>query len=78
LSLKIIIIIIIIIIYIRPDKIINYFDFFLIQHFLLRTPYYLAKDKLTRDAFRKARGLDELEFKWDWETAGVPTAITGG
>jgi hypothetical protein len=36
----------------------------------------LAKDKETRDSFRRARGIPELQEKWDWDTCGVPAAIT--
>jgi hypothetical protein len=40
-----------------------------------RTPFTLAGDRATRDAFRVAR--NELgESVWQWEEAGVPTAIT--
>ncbi|OCL06634.1 hypothetical protein AOQ84DRAFT_440711 [Glonium stellatum] len=40
-----------------------------------RTPFSLAGDRATRDAFRAARG--ELgEAAWDWELAGVPAALT--
>ncbi|KNG46192.1 ankyrin repeat and zinc finger domain-containing protein 1 [Stemphylium lycopersici] len=40
-----------------------------------RTPFTLSGDRATRDAFRVARS--ELgESAWDWEKAGVPTAIT--
>ncbi|RYN65432.1 hypothetical protein AA0118_g3325 [Alternaria tenuissima] len=40
-----------------------------------RTPFTLTGDRVTRDAFRVARS--ELgESAWDWEKAGVPTAIT--
>lgn len=40
-----------------------------------RTPFTLAGDRATRDAFRVAR--HELgESAWDWEKAGVPTAIS--
>ncbi|KAI1343203.1 hypothetical protein F5Y15DRAFT_405770 [Xylariaceae sp. FL0016] len=39
-----------------------------------KTPFELAGDRATRDAFRVAR--DELgEDKWDWEAAKVPPAI---
>eukprot|EP01134_Creolimax_fragrantissima_P000285 CFRG0285T1 len=38
------------------------------------TPYMLAKDKGTRDMFRRYMGL-EME-KWDWVKAGVPSALT--
>jgi hypothetical protein len=39
-----------------------------------RTPFDLAGDRATRDAFRVAR--DELgESAWDWEAAHVPTAL---
>ncbi|KAL4933140.1 putative C2H2 finger and ankyrin domain protein [Aspergillus undulatus] len=40
-----------------------------------RTPFELAGDRATRDAFRVAR--HELgESKWDWEAAKVPPAIS--
>ncbi|KAL3452846.1 hypothetical protein BJX65DRAFT_264931 [Aspergillus insuetus] len=40
-----------------------------------RTPFELAGDRATRDAFRVARhGLGEA--KWDWEAAKVPSAIS--
>lgn len=40
-----------------------------------RTPFSLAGDRATRDAFRLARS--ELgESAWDWDAAGVPTALT--
>ncbi|RDW74326.1 putative C2H2 finger and ankyrin domain protein [Aspergillus mulundensis] len=40
-----------------------------------RTPFELAGDRATRDAFRVAR--HELgESKWDWEAAKVPSAIS--
>jgi hypothetical protein len=40
-----------------------------------RTPFTLAGDRPTRDAFRVARS--ELgESAWDWEMAGVPAALT--
>ena len=40
-----------------------------------RTPFTLAGDRATRDAFRVARS--ELgETAWDWEKAGVPTALS--
>jgi hypothetical protein len=40
-----------------------------------RTPFTLAGDRATRDAFRVAR--HELgESAWDWEKAGVPAALT--
>ncbi|KAI2619660.1 hypothetical protein GGR54DRAFT_123470 [Hypoxylon sp. NC1633] len=39
-----------------------------------KTPFELAGDRSTRDAFRVAR--DELgEAKWDWEAARVPPAM---
>ncbi|CUS08373.1 unnamed protein product [Tuber aestivum] len=42
-----------------------------------KTPFELAGDRATRDAFRVARA--ELgESKWDWEGARVPTALTKG
>ena len=44
-----------------------------------RTAYFLAKDKDTRDMYRKYRGLyesnDEL-YGWDWDSAGIGLAIT--
>jgi hypothetical protein len=40
-----------------------------------RTPFTLAGDRATRDAFRVARS--ELgESAWDWEKADVPAAIS--
>lgn len=40
-----------------------------------RTPFTLAGDRATRDAFRVAR--HELgESAWDWEKAGVPAALS--
>ncbi|EAW12827.1 putative C2H2 finger and ankyrin domain protein [Aspergillus clavatus NRRL 1] len=40
-----------------------------------RTPFELAGDRATRDAFRIAR--HELgESKWDWDAAKVPTAVS--
>ncbi|USP77846.1 uncharacterized protein yc1106_05120 [Curvularia clavata] len=40
-----------------------------------RTPFTLAGDRATRDAFRVARS--QLgESAWDWEKAGVPPAMT--
>jgi hypothetical protein len=40
-----------------------------------KTPFDLAGDRATRDAFRVARS--ELgESKWDWEAAHVPTPIS--
>ncbi|KAF2200897.1 ankyrin repeat and zinc finger domain-containing protein 1 [Delitschia confertaspora ATCC 74209] len=40
-----------------------------------RTPFTLAGDRATRDAFRVARS--ELgESAWDWEKAGVPAALS--
>ncbi|KAF2624805.1 ankyrin repeat and zinc finger domain-containing protein 1 [Macroventuria anomochaeta] len=40
-----------------------------------RTPFTLAGDRATRDAFRVARS--ELgESAWDWEKAGIPAALT--
>ncbi|KAF2686229.1 hypothetical protein K458DRAFT_476777 [Lentithecium fluviatile CBS 122367] len=40
-----------------------------------RTPFSLAGDRATRDAFRLARS--ELgEAAWDWEKAGVPAPLT--
>ena len=41
-----------------------------------RPPYFLAKDKEARDAFRRCRGLEGMEEKWNWTAAGVPAAIT--
>ena len=42
-----------------------------------RKPYYLAKDKAVRDAFRKYRGSsEEAEEQWNWDAAGVPAALT--
>lgn len=40
-----------------------------------KTPFELAGDRATRDAFRVARS--ELgESKWDWEAAQIPSGIT--
>lgn len=40
-----------------------------------KTPFELAGDRATRDAFRVARS--ELgEGKWDWDAAKIPTAMT--
>ncbi|KAF1925649.1 ankyrin repeat and zinc finger domain-containing protein 1 [Didymella exigua CBS 183.55] len=40
-----------------------------------RTPFTIAGDRVTRDAFRVARS--ELgESAWDWDLAGVPAALT--
>ncbi|KAF2126214.1 hypothetical protein P153DRAFT_399667 [Dothidotthia symphoricarpi CBS 119687] len=40
-----------------------------------RTPFTLAGDRATRDAFRVSRS--ELgESAWDWETAGIPAALS--
>lgn len=40
-----------------------------------RTPFELAGDRVTRDAFRIAR--HELgETKWDWDAAKVPSAVS--
>ena len=42
-----------------------------------RPPYFLARSKHTRDAFRRARGRDEeAEEQWAWDAAGVPAALT--
>ncbi|OIW30910.1 hypothetical protein CONLIGDRAFT_630815 [Coniochaeta ligniaria NRRL 30616] len=40
-----------------------------------KTPFELASDRSTRDAFRVARGVAGEE-KWDWDAAGVPTALS--
>ncbi|KAL4940732.1 hypothetical protein BDV06DRAFT_16058 [Aspergillus oleicola] len=40
-----------------------------------RTPFELAGDRATRDAFRVAR-YDLGESKWDWEAAKVPPGIS--
>ncbi|KAL5002813.1 hypothetical protein BDV10DRAFT_156191 [Aspergillus recurvatus] len=40
-----------------------------------RTPFELAGDRATRDAFRVAR-YELGESKWDWEAAKVPSAIS--
>lgn len=40
-----------------------------------RTPFELAGDRPTRDAFRVARH-DLGEAKWDWNTAKVPSAVS--
>ena len=39
-----------------------------------RAPYALAKDKNSRDAFRRARALVG-ENRWEWDQAGVPEAM---
>jgi len=39
-----------------------------------RPPYFLASDRKTRDAFRRARA--SLPTRWDWEKAGVPSALS--
>ena len=39
-----------------------------------RAPYALAKDKSTRDAFRRARAVVG-ETRWEWDQAGVPEAM---
>lgn len=39
-----------------------------------RTPYFLAKEKSTRDVFRKIRGVNES--KWNWEKSGVGEGLT--
>ena len=41
-----------------------------------RPPYFLARTKGVRDAFRRARGADGLEGRWAWDAAGVPPALT--
>merc|ERR1711916_267218 len=41
-----------------------------------RTPYAVAKDKDVRDVFRRCRGYDGMEEKWNWDSCGVPAAIT--
>ncbi|KAH9866771.1 hypothetical protein J1614_008464 [Plenodomus biglobosus] len=40
-----------------------------------RTPFTLAGDRATRDAFRVSRSILG-ETAWDWEQAGVPAAMT--
>jgi hypothetical protein len=40
-----------------------------------KTPFDLASDRSTRDAFRVARGIVGEE-KWDWDAAGVPTPLS--
>jgi hypothetical protein len=40
-----------------------------------RPPYFLAKGKEVRDAYRRVRGRCEDKFAWD--AAGVPEALTG-
>lgn len=40
-----------------------------------KTPFELASDRPTRDAFRVARGLLGEET-WDWDAAGVPSALS--
>ncbi|KAI4653797.1 hypothetical protein J4E93_001564 [Alternaria ventricosa] len=40
-----------------------------------RTPFTLTGDRAARDAFRVARS-EVGESAWDWEKAGIPTAIT--
>ena len=43
-----------------------------------RTAYAVAKDKTTRDAFRRSRALIEAQnsFIWQWDAAGVGPALT--
>jgi hypothetical protein len=41
-----------------------------------RPPYFLAKSKNVRDAFRRARGREGAEERWAWDAAGVPAALT--
>ena len=47
-----------------------------------RSPYFVARDKATRDAFRRCRGVLEQSLKekgpggWDWDAAGVGPAIS--
>lgn len=40
-----------------------------------KTPFELAGDRSTRDAFRVARGVVG-EGRWDWDAAGVPSAVS--
>jgi hypothetical protein len=40
-----------------------------------KTPFDLAGDRATRDAFRVARGLAGEE-RWDWDAAGVPAPLS--
>jgi hypothetical protein len=40
-----------------------------------RTPFSLAGERSTRDAFRVARS-ELSEAAWDWDAAGVPSAIS--
>ncbi|CAO2651664.1 Nn.00g042340.m01.CDS01 [Neocucurbitaria sp. VM-36] len=40
-----------------------------------RTPFTLAGDRATRDAFRVARS-ELSETAWDWDQAGVPAALS--
>ena len=47
-----------------------------------RSPYFVARDKATREAFRRCRGVLEQSLKekgperWDWDAAGVGPAIS--
>ena len=41
-----------------------------------KTPYAVAKDKDTRDMFRRCRGYENMEEMWNWDSCGVPAAIT--
>jgi len=62
-------------IYSRAFNLLKFFIPIIIAKF--RPAYYLAKDKNTRDIFRKVRGFEGMEERWNWEAAGVPPAITG-
>ena len=41
-----------------------------------RLPYFLCKSKAVREAYRKARATPEIAQLWDWDSAGVPPAIS--
>ena len=46
-----------------------------------RSPYFVARDKATRDTFRRCRGAIEQSLKegsvgWDWDAAGVGPGIS--
>ena len=40
------------------------------------TPAALARDRPTRDAFRRARAEEGAEGRWDWDAAGVGAALS--
>ena len=44
-----------------------------------RSPYFVARDKATKDAFRRCRGVLEKDGQskvWDWDAAGVGPGIS--